>query len=84
MITGNATRIAMNLIVNFNFSIFLIFSCYKYDDTKIRQVTPQKKVNGNELNGSWDELKWEATNEIDRLTPRAFTGIAFKRGKAEG
>jgi len=48
------------------------------------QVTPQKKVNGNELNGSWDELKWEATNEIDRLTPRAFTGIAFKRGKAEG
>jgi hypothetical protein len=66
MITGNATRIAMNLIVNFNFSIFLIFSCYKYDDTKIRQVTPQKKLNGNELNGSWDELKWGATNEIDR------------------
>jgi len=27
------------------------------------QVTAQKKGNGHELKGSWDELKWRATNE---------------------
>jgi hypothetical protein len=50
--------------VNFNFSIFLIFRYYKYDDTKMLQVTSRRKGKGNELNCSLDELQWGSANDI--------------------
>jgi hypothetical protein len=37
------------------------------------RVTARKKSNGNELNGSWDELKWRATNE----TPSFSLGVFY-------